>query len=193
MRICVFLGSSPGRLPVYRAATVALGELLVREGIGLVYGGAQRGLMGVLADTVLAHGGEVVGVIPEALASREIAHKGLSELHVVTSMHERKAQMAALADAFVALPGGIGTLEELFEVWTWGQLGLHHKPCALLNVAGFYDRLTSFLDFIAGEAFLKPGVRDLLLVDDDPERLLARIRAYAASAPPDPEGKWLEP
>ena len=176
MRICVFCGSSAGRLPEYRAATVALGALFVREGIGLVYGGAQVGLMGVLADTVLALGGEVVGVMPEALASRELAHKGLSELRIVASMHERKAQMAELSDAFIALPGGIGTLEELFEVWTWGQLGLHQKPCALLNVAGFYDKLTSFLDFVNDEGFLRKSVRDGLLVDSDAERLLSRIR-----------------
>jgi uncharacterized protein (TIGR00730 family) len=170
-----------------------LGELLVREGIGLVYGGAQVGLMGVLADTVLALGGEVVGVMPEALASRELAHKGLSELYVVASMHERKAQMAQLADAFIALPGGIGTFEELFEVWTWGQLGLHQKPCALLNVAGFYDKLTSFLDFVSDEGFVRKSVRDVLLVDSDAERLLTRLWQYAASAPPVAEGKRIEP
>ncbi|MEY4513371.1 MAG: hypothetical protein RLZZ450_5493 [Pseudomonadota bacterium] len=184
MRICVFCGSSAGRLPAYRAAAIAFGELLAREGIGLVYGGAHAGLMGLLADSVLAHGGEVVGVIPESLVAREIAHKGLTQLHVVSSMHERKAQMAALSDAFVALPGGIGTLEELFEVWTWGQLGLHDKPCALLNVAGFYDKLSAFLDFVTGEGFVRQAVRDVLLVDDDAARLLVQIRQQAASVPP---------
>lgn len=184
MRICVFCGSSAGRLPEYRAAAVAFGELLAREGIGLVYGGAHAGLMGVLADSVLANGGEVLGVIPESLVAREIAHKGLTELHVVSSMHERKAQMAALSDAFVALPGGIGTFEELFEVWTWGQLGLHTKPCALLNVAGFYDKLSAFLDFVTGEGFLRQAVRDVLLVENDAARLVARLRQEVASVPP---------
>ena len=163
MRICVFCGSSAGRRDEYRAAAVLLGELLAREGIGLVYGGAHVGLMGVLADTVLAGGGEVIGVIPESLATRELAHEGLTQLHVVASMHERKAQMAALSDAFLALPGGIGTLEELFEVWTWAQLGLHQKPCALLNVAGFYDRLSSFWNFVTEEGFLRQPVRDELV------------------------------
>jgi uncharacterized protein (TIGR00730 family) len=181
MRICVFCGSSAGRLPEYRAAAVAFGQLLAREGIGLVYGGAHVGLMGALADTVLACGGEVVGVIPEALEAREIAHQGLSQLHVVGSMHERKARMAELSDAFVALPGGIGTLEELFEVWTWGQLGLHHKPCALLDVAGFYDKLGAFLDFVTEEGFLRQSVRDVLLVDSDPVQLLTRIGQELAS------------
>jgi len=184
MRICVFCGSSAGRLPEYRAAAVAFGELLAREGIGLVYGGAHVGLMGALADAVLAHGGEVIGVIPESLSVRELAHKGLTELQVVSSMHERKAQMAALSDAFVALPGGIGTFEELFEVWTWGQLGLHDKPCALLNVAGFYDKLSGFLDFVTGEGFVRQAVRDGLLVDDDAARLVARLRQEVVSAPP---------
>lgn len=184
MRICVFCGSSAGRLPEYRAATVAFGELLAREGIGLVYGGAHVGLMGVLADTVLSCGGEVLGVIPESLSVRELAHKGLTELYVVSSMHERKAQMAALSDAFVALPGGIGTFEELFEVWTWAQLGLHHKPCALLNVAGFYDQLSGFLDFVTGEGFLRQATRDVLLVESDAARLLTRIHQQLASAQP---------
>jgi uncharacterized protein (TIGR00730 family) len=178
MRICVFCGSSLGRLPEYRSATVAFGQLLAREGIGLVYGGAHAGLMGVLADAVLAAGGEAIGVIPEPLVAREIAHKGLTQLYVVSSMHERKAQMAALSDAFVALPGGIGTFEELFEVWTWSQLGLHDKPCALLDVAGFYDKLSAFLDFVTVEGFLRQPTRDVLLVDSDPQRLLARIRQH---------------
>ena len=182
MRICVFCGSSVGRNAAYQRAAVALGELLAREGIGLVYGGAHAGLMGVLADTVLAGGGEVIGVIPESLKIRELAHQGLTQLHVVTSMHERKAQMAALSDAFLALPGGIGTLEELFEVWTWAQLGLHQKPCALLNVAGFYDRLSSFLDFVTEEGFLQQPMRDVLLVDEAAPRLLAQISARLADA-----------
>ena len=138
------------------------------------------GLMGVVADAIRAQGGEVIGVIPESLATREIAHQGLSELRVVKSMHERKAQMAELSDAFVALPGGIGTFEELFEVWTWAQLGLHHKPCALLDVEGFYAPLTAFLDGVVDEGFLRPGHRALLIVERDPARLLARLRSYVA-------------
>jgi uncharacterized protein (TIGR00730 family) len=184
MRVCVFCGSSPGRLPAYRAGAVAFGELLAREGIGLVYGGGAVGLMGVVADASRALGGEVIGVIPEALATREIAHHALSELRVVSSMHERKAQMAALSDAFVALPGGIGTFEELFEVWTWAQLGLHQKPCALLDVAGFYGKLTGFLDDVVQEGFLRPAHRDLLIVEREPAVLLARLRSYVAPEVP---------
>lgn len=188
MRICVFCGSSAGRSAEYQLATIALGQLLVREGIGLVYGGAHVGLMGVLADTVLAGAGEVIGVIPGSLAARELAHQGLTQLHVVASMHERKAQMATLADAFVALPGGIGTLEELFEVWTWAQLGLHQKPCALLNVAGFYDRLSSFLDFATEQGFVRQAVRDSLLVDSDAVRLLGQIRLHLLTPHAAPAG-----
>jgi uncharacterized protein (TIGR00730 family) len=191
MRVCVFCGSSAGKSPAYRDAAVALGELLAREQIGLVYGGATVGLMGVVADTVAKHGGEVIGVIPEALVAREIAHRGLRELRIVPSMHDRKATMAELADAFVALPGGIGTLEELFEVWTWSVLGLHQKPCALFDVAGFYTRLTSFLDFVVEEGFLRPAHRQLLRVESDPEALLRALRE------PLPEGvasaQWIGP
>ncbi len=176
MRVCVFCGSASGRSPKYRDAAVALGELLAREQVGLVYGGATVGLMGVVADTVLANGGEVIGVIPEALQAREIAHRGLSELRVVGSMHERKATMAELSDAFVAMPGGIGTLEELFEIWTWTVLGLHQKPCALYDVEGYFTELTSFLDFVVREGFLKPAHRELLRMESDPRRLLATLR-----------------
>jgi uncharacterized protein (TIGR00730 family) len=191
MRVCVFCGSSAGRSPSYREAAVVLGELLAREKIGLVYGGATVGLMGVVADTVARHGGEVIGVIPQSLEAKEIAHRGLSELRVVGSMHERKATMAELSDAFVALPGGIGTLEELFEIWTWSVLGLHQKPCALFDVDGFYSQLTSFLDFVVQEGFLRPVHRELLRMESDPERLLAALRE------PPPEGaatgKWIGP
>lgn len=180
MRICVFCGSSEGRSPRYREAAVALGELCAREGIGIVYGGASLGLMGALADAARAAGGEVIGVIPEAMVTREIAHRQLSELRVVGSMHERKALMAELADAFVALPGGIGTLEELFEVWTWAQLKLHQKPCALLDVDAFYTGLTAFLDHVVHEGFLRAEQRALLRVERDPAALLTFLRERVA-------------
>ncbi|MCB4771517.1 TIGR00730 family Rossman fold protein [Ancylobacter sp. Lp-2] len=179
-RICVFLGSNAGHRPDYTEAAVALGTSLAREGIGLVYGGASVGLMGVLADAALAAGGEVTGVIPRGILEREVAHKGLADLRIVGSMHERKALMAELADAFVALPGGIGTLEELFEVWTWAQLGSHEKPCALLNVAGYFDRLLGFVDHVVGEGFMREAHRDMLLVADNPKALLARLQGYRA-------------
>ncbi len=179
-RLCVFLGSNAGHRADYAEAAVALGTLLAREGIGLVYGGASVGLMGRLADAALAAGGEVIGVIPRGILEREVAHKGLADLRVVGSMHERKALMAELADGFVALPGGVGTLEELFEVWTWAQLGSHEKPCALLNVAGYYDRLLGFLDHVVGEGFMRAAHRDMLLVADEPSALLARLRDYRA-------------
>lgn len=188
-RVCVFLGSNAGRRPDYTQAAVALGTVLAREGIGLVYGGASVGLMGALADAALAAGGEVTGVIPQRLVEKEVAHHGLSDLRVVGSMHERKALMAQLSDAFVALPGGAGTLEELFEMWTWAQLGSHAKPCAVLNVAGYYDRLLGFLDHAAAEGFMRAAHRDMLLVADDPGGLLDRLRAYRA---PDVR-KWIEP
>lgn len=181
-RVCVFSGSSPGRRPAYGSAAAALGSLLAREGIGLVYGGAAVGLMGTVADAARAAGGEVIGVIPRSLVEREVAHTDLDDLRVVGSMHERKALMAELSDAFVALPGGIGTLEELFEVWTWGQLGSHAKPCALLNVAGFYDRLLGFLDHVADEAFLKPVHRGMILVEENPQAVLDGIRRYEPPA-----------
>lgn len=183
-RLCVFCGANAGRDPVYREAAGALGTLLAREGIGLVYGGASVGLMGAVADAARAAGGEVIGVIPQALMKREIAHAGLADLRVVGSMHERKALMAELADGFIALPGGIGTLEELFEVWTWVHLGLHRKPCALLDVAGFYAGLARFLDHVEAEGFLREGVRGMLLVERDPAALLAALRAWRA--PPVP-------
>lgn len=181
MRLCVFCGSSPGRNPAYLEAAVQLGDLLARQGIGLVYGGASVGLMGAVADAVLAGGGNVTGVIPRALATVEVAHNGLADLRVVKSMHQRKALMAELADGFIALPGGIGTLEELFEVWTWGALGEHAKPCGLLNVAGFYDGLAHFMDLVAGEGFLRPEYRAMLCVESGPEALL---RAFARYVPP---------
>jgi uncharacterized protein (TIGR00730 family) len=183
-RLCVFCGANAGRDPIYREAAQALGSLLAQEGIGLVYGGASIGLMGAVADAARAAGGEVIGVIPRALMKREIAHVGLADLRVVGSMHERKALMAELADGFIALPGGVGTLEELFEVWTWVHLGLHHKPCALLDVAGFYSGLARFLDHVDGEGFLREGVREMLLVERDPAQLLTAMRAWRVPPPP---------
>jgi len=179
-RICVFCGSSPGRHPDYREAAIAFGRALARSGIGLVYGGASIGLMGAVADAVREGGGEVIGVIPRSLVDLEVAHTGLDDLRVVGSMHERKALMATLSDAFVALPGGIGTLEEIFEVWTWAQLGSHAKPCAFLNVRGFYGGLLQFLDHVVAEEFLKPVHRDMVLVERDPDALIEAVRAYHA-------------
>jgi uncharacterized protein (TIGR00730 family) len=188
-RACVFCGSSPGARPQYTEATEDLGSLLVQNGITLVYGGASVGLMGRLADTVLSEGGEAVGVIPRALVEREIAHLGLTELHVVDSMHERKALMADLSDAFVALPGGLGTLDELFEVYTWAQLGLHRKPCGLLNVEGYYQHLADFLDHAVGERFVRDEHRDMLIVEDDPATMLERLQGFdPATLTP----KWID-
>jgi uncharacterized protein (TIGR00730 family) len=186
-RLCVFCGSSTGDRPGYVAAARELGTTLARQGIGLVYGGASVGLMGAVADAALTAGGEVIGVIPEALVRKEVAHGGPVDLRIVGSMHERKAMMAELSCGFVALPGGIGTLEELFEIWTWAQLGHHRKPCALLNVGGFYDPLIAFLDGIVERRFLKAEHRGMLIVVDAPDALLARLRDYA----PPVVGKWL--
>ena len=164
--------------PAYSEAARKLGTALTSRQLGLVYGGGDIGLMGILADTVLANGGQVVGVIPRPLVRRELAHEGLSELRVVSSMHERKAEMAALAEAFIALPGGLGTLEELLEVWTWAQLGIHRKPCGLLNVDGYYDRLLEFLDHTVGEQFVQPKYRSMMIVEDSPGKLLDRFESY---------------
>lgn len=180
--ICVFCGSSSGASASYAAAARALAACAAAQRIQIVYGGASVGIMGVLADATLAAGGRVIGVIPRALVYREIAHTGLTELQVVESMHERKARMAELADAFVALPGGLGTLEELFEIWTWGMLGLHDKPYGLLDVDGYYQPLIRFLDHARDEGFVRPSQRDRLLVDTDAERLLAAL-TDAASQP----------
>lgn len=184
--ICVFCGSSPGARDDYAAAAAALAAELARRDLRLVYGGAAKGTMGLLADAALAAGGRVTGVIPRSLLEREVAHDGLDDLRVVESMHERKALMAELADGFVAMPGGYGTFEEILEVLTWGQLGLHGKPCGLLNVAGYYDCLLEFLDVARDEAFLKPVHRDLLLVADEPGALLDRYAGWRAPS----ESKW---
>lgn len=178
MRICVYCGSSAGKKPLYRRAAQELGHLLARENIGLVFGGGSVGLMGAVADAVVEKGGEVIGVIPEALARLEVAHEGVSKLHIVQDMHERKALMASLSDGFVAMPGGIGTMEELFEVWTWLQLGMQDKPCALYNVGGFFDQLKSFLDWITEQGFLKQEHRNLLFESDDPAAIIQSIREF---------------
>lgn len=176
--VCVFCGSKVGARPAYADLARRLGEALARRGLGLVYGGGKIGLMGVLADAVLAHGGRVTGVIPDVLMVEEVAHHGLSELVVTRSMHERKLTMAERADAFIALPGGLGTLEELFETWTWAQLGIHQKPCALLDVDGYYDGLVRFVDHAVSEAFVRPSHRALLVVERDPEALLDHFARY---------------
>jgi len=174
-RVCVFCGSSPGARPAYAAAAQALGAAVAAEGLGLIYGGANVGLMKVVADAALAAGGEVIGVIPESLMARELGHPGLSALHIVPSMHARKALMADHADAFIALPGGFGTFEEFFEVVTWTQLGLHRKRCGLLNVEGFYDPLLALVDRASGAGFIKPQNRTIVMADADPARLLDRL------------------
>jgi uncharacterized protein (TIGR00730 family) len=186
--VCVYCGSSPGRQEAYSDAARDLARSLVDRNIRLVYGGASVGIMGLVADTVLQFGGQAVGVIPEALVRREVAHKRLTELHVTQSMHERKMLMAELSDGFIALPGGIGTLEELFEVWTWAQLGLHKKPCGLLNIAGYFDSLTTFLDHAVAEQFVKQPHHSMLLVERDPEALLDRFGSYQ----PPTVTKWVE-
>jgi uncharacterized protein (TIGR00730 family) len=181
-RICVFCGASPGARPAYREATAELARVLVEANIGVVYGGSGVGLMGALADAVIEARGSITGVIPRALVDREMAHRDVADMRVVDSMHERKALMAELSDAFVALPGGIGTMEELFEVYTWAQLGLHRKPCALLNVEGYYDGIEEFLSHAVTERFLRDETRELLLVESVPSVLLERLRDFKPQA-----------
>lgn len=186
--ICVYCGSSPGRSSVYTEAAVEFAAELVERDLGLVYGGASVGVMGALADSVLDAGGEAIGVIPEALEAREITHPELTELHVVESMHARKQTMVDLADGFVALPGGLGTVEEIFEVLTWAQLGFHKHPCGFLNVDGYYDDLTAFLDHAVSEEFVKPTHREIAIAESSPEALLD---AFASYDPPRVE-KWID-
>jgi uncharacterized protein (TIGR00730 family) len=176
--LAVYCGSSPGSNPAYRQAAAALGQALGQRNCTVVYGGSHAGLMGVVADAALAAGGRVVGVIPESLVSREVAHKGLSELHVVRSMHERKALMNDLAEGFVTLPGGIGTLDEIVEMFTWTQLGIHRKPCAFLNVEGYYDGLLAFLRHTVSQGFLQQRQLDQLLVAGSVDELLLRLADY---------------
>lgn len=178
MKLAVYCGASTGKAGAsYQAEAAALGRLMACQNIELVYGGSSVGLMGAVADTVLAEGGRVCGVMPQVLVEREQAHIGLSELHVVDDMHQRKAVMMELADGFVALPGGTGTLEELFEVWAWRQIGIHQKPFALLNTDGYYDHLLAFIEHACEEEFVRPEYRDFLLVEADSERLLDRLHA----------------
>jgi len=177
-RICLFAASGGGRRPEYREAAAGFGRELAERGIGMVYGGSGVGLMGAAAEAALAADGEVVGVIPEALLKLEQFHQGLTELHVVGSMHERKAKMGELADAFAALPGGLGTLEELLEVATWAKLGIQVKPCGAINVGGYFDQLAALLDKAVEEEFMRPEDRRILIVDSDPQRLLARLQAW---------------
>ncbi len=185
--LSVFCGSSSGVNPEYAAAARRLGATLAERDITLVYGGGNVGLMGELADAALSGGGEVIGVIPHGLAVKELAHEGATKMHVVDTMHERKALMADLSDASLALPGGLGTLEEIFEVITWGQLGIHRKPCGFLNVAGYYDQLIGFLDFVVAQQLIKPEHRATILVDVDHMRMLERLGDYE---PPMIE-KWI--
>lgn len=186
--ICIYCGSNPGTRPEYIEQAQVFARMLARRGIRVVYGGASVGIMGAIADAALAEGGIVVGVIPQSLVDREVAHDGLTQLIVTSSMHERKARMADLSDAFVALPGGIGTLEEIFEIWTWSQLGLHEKPCGLLNIGGYYDSLERFLDETVVNGFLGSGHRSMLLTADTGETLLSAFEAYE----PPSVVKWVE-
>jgi uncharacterized protein (TIGR00730 family) len=186
--VCVFCGSSSGALPAYAEAARSLGRELVRRNLRLVYGGGNVGLMGIIADAVLGEGGEVIGVIPQALVAKEVAHPGLTQLHVVGSMHERKALMVELSDGFLALPGGFGTLEEFCEVLTWAQLGLHVRPCGLLNVNGYYDAMLAFFDRAVGDGFLRAKHRELVLMGQTPEEVLRLLAAYR----PSPTEKWID-
>jgi uncharacterized protein (TIGR00730 family) len=186
-RICVFCGSSAGARREYALAAEQLAREMTRRGIGLVFGGGAVGLMGVIADAMLAAGGHAIGVIPHALVARELAHRALPDLRVVNSMHERKATMAGLADAFIAMPGGFGTFEEFCEVVTWTQLGVHRKPCGLLNVGGFYDPLIALFDHAVAEGFIKPANRPIVVAHADPATLLDEL----ATPPPLPDARWI--
>jgi uncharacterized protein (TIGR00730 family) len=187
--ICVFCGSSVGLRPEYATAATAFGRLLAERGIRVIYGGGNVGMMGLLANAALAAGGEVIGVIPQMLVDRELAHRRLTDLRIVTSMHERKALMAELSDAFVALPGGLGTYEELCEVLTWAQLGIHHKPCGCLNILGYFDSLAKLLDDAVTEGFLRPDQRTNLILADRPDKLLTLL---AQRQPPDEQWRGSE-
>lgn len=185
-RLCVYCGSSPGEREDYRSAAIALADAMAARDLELVYGGARKGIMGIIADAVLERGGRVTGVMPHSLVQKEVAHAGLTELHVTETMHERKAMMADLADGFVALPGGFGTLEEIVEILTWGQLDFHRKPCGLLNAGGYYDRLCDFFLHAVREGFVKQQHRDMLIVADSATDLLDRFASYV----PPQLAKW---
>jgi uncharacterized protein (TIGR00730 family) len=187
-RLCVYCGSRPGSQPDYTEAAENLARALVRRNIEVVYGGASVGTMGVLANTVLAEGGHVIGIIPQAIVDREVVHRGVSDLRVVRSMHERKTLMAELSDGFIALPGGLGTLDEVVEILTWGQLGLHQKPCGLLNIRDYYRGLIDFLDHAVAERFITDVHRAMLLVEEEPEQLLEHFECYEASV----MAKWVD-
>lgn len=187
-RLCVYCGSSLGRRPEYVRAARALADIMVKNGIDLVYGGASVGVMGEIADAVLKNGGKVTGVIPKGLFVKEVAHTGISELLEVGSMHERKATMAELSDAFIALPGGLGTIEEFFEIWTWAQLGMHRKPCGLLNAGRYYDKLIDFINHAVSEQFIKDKYRSMVFVEEQPDILIQKLESYEA---PETE-KWID-
>lgn len=186
-RICVFCGANLGNKEIYVQVAQQLGALMVKQGLGLVYGGASVGIMGEIANAVLKEGGEVVGVIPQFMVDKEVAHQRITDLRIVNSMHERKALMANLADGFIALPGGFGTLEEFCEILTWAQLDIHNKPCGLLNIDQYYNKLIEFIDYGVTEGFIKGADRKRILIDDDPERLLEKMANYQ----PDPTATWL--
>jgi uncharacterized protein (TIGR00730 family) len=186
--VCVYCGSSFGANPIYTEAAQAFGRALVASNLALVYGGGKVGLMGVIADTVMAGGGRAIGVIPELLVDKEVGHAGLTELHVVPDMHHRKKMMADLSDAFVAMPGGAGTLEELFEVYTWAQLGYHRKPVGVLNIGGFYDPLMALLDHTVREGFMRQTYLDMLQTDSDPAALIEKLQRYHAPS----QDKWAQ-
>jgi hypothetical protein len=186
--ICVYCGSSDGKDPAFKQSARDLGEEMVKRNIGLVYGGASIGVMGEIANTVMAGGGSVIGIIPKGIADKEVAHSGLTELIIVKSMHERKAKMAELSDGFISLPGGLGTLEELFEVLTWAQLGFHHKPSGLLNIKGYYDHLIKFLENAVEQDFVKQIHTDMLLKETDPAKLIEEMLAYT----PLITNKWID-
>lgn len=188
-RLCIYCGSNPGRQPLYREAAEELVRAMAQRGLGLVYGGAHVGIMGVIADTMLDLGGEVIGVIPHGLVAKEVAHEGLNDLRIVDSMHERKALMLELADGAIALPGGLGTLDETFEALTWAQLGIHNKPCGLLNVGGYYDHLAAFLGHAVQEGYVKDRHKSMLLVESSPEKLLEQFAQYE----PPTVSKWVRP
>lgn len=187
-RICVFCGSGIGAQPEYVEAARNLGKILVKKQIGLVYGGARVGIMGEIALSVMENGGEVIGIIPKYLAEKEVAFTGLADLRIVDSMHERKALMADLSDGFIAMPGGLGTIEEIFEALTWAQLGLHNKPCGLLNTLGYYDLLINFINHSVEQKFIRPENRTMIMIDDEAERLLEKFGNY--SAPVVDKAKW---